>query len=67
VLVIVVNVDPCSVHEGFVTLPDALFNHQSCYGVTDLLTDTRYTWHGPTNYVRLDPQVLPAHLLHVAG
>jgi starch synthase (maltosyl-transferring) len=65
VLVIVVNVDPHAGHEGVVTLPDALFNHRSCYGVTDLLTGARYTWHGPTNYVRLDPQAVPAHVLRV--
>jgi starch synthase (maltosyl-transferring) len=66
VLVVVVNVDPHSVHEGVVTLPDALVNHRPRYGVTDLLTGARYTWEGPTNYVRLDPQALPAHMLHVA-
>ena len=66
VLVIVVNVDPCSVHEGVVTLPEALFDHQPHYDVTDLLTGARYTWHGPTNYVRLDPGTLPAHVLCVA-
>jgi starch synthase (maltosyl-transferring) len=66
VLVIVVNVDPYAVHEGVVTLPDALFNHRPCYEVTDLLTGATYTWHGPTNYVRLDPRNLPAHVLRVA-
>jgi len=49
VLVIVVSVDPYSAHEGVVTLPEALLNHQPHYGVTDLLTGARYTWHGPTN------------------
>jgi starch synthase (maltosyl-transferring) len=66
VLVIVVNVDPYAAHEGFVTLPGALFNHRPSYEVTDLLTGARYTWHGPTNYVRLDRQTLPAHVLRVA-
>jgi starch synthase (maltosyl-transferring) len=66
VLVIVVNVDPSSAHEGLVTLPDELFDRRPHYGVTDLLTGARYTWHGPTNYVRLDPGTLPAHVLCVA-
>jgi starch synthase (maltosyl-transferring) len=65
VLVIVVNVDPYWVHEGFVTLPEALFHRRAHYEVTDLLTGARYTWHGPTNYVRLDPKTLPAHVLQV--
>lgn len=66
VLVIVVNLDPYSPHDGFVTLPDALFNHKPRYGVTDLLTGAQYTWNGPRNWVRLDPKILPAHVLHVA-
>jgi starch synthase (maltosyl-transferring) len=33
--------------------------------VTDLLTGARYGWRGPTNYVRLDPNTLPAHVLRV--
>jgi starch synthase (maltosyl-transferring) len=66
VLVIVVNVDPHAAHEGWVTLPEALFNGRESYGVTDLLTGAHYTWHGATNYVRLDPQTLPAHVLQVA-
>jgi starch synthase (maltosyl-transferring) len=67
VLVIVVNVDPYAAHEGVVTLPEALFRNRPCYGVTDLLTGARYTWHGATNYVRLDPRALPAHVLRVEG
>jgi starch synthase (maltosyl-transferring) len=67
VLVIVVNVDPHSPHEGVVTLPDELVNHRPRYRVTDLLTRTDYNWEGPTNYVRLDPQALPAHVLWVGG
>jgi starch synthase (maltosyl-transferring) len=65
VLVMVVNVDPYAAHEGCVTLPEALFDGRGAYGVTDLLTGAHYTWHGPTNYVRLDPQALPAHVLQV--
>jgi starch synthase (maltosyl-transferring) len=66
VLVVVVNVDPFSAHEGVVTLPEALFDRRPHYDVTDLLTGARYTWHGPTNYVRLDPKTLPAHVLCLA-
>jgi starch synthase (maltosyl-transferring) len=31
----------------------------------DLLTDTTYVWHGPENYVRLDPGVEPVHVLRL--
>jgi starch synthase (maltosyl-transferring) len=65
VLVIVVNLDPHESHTGFVTLPVTLFNNRPSYEVIDLLTGARYTWHGATNYVRLDPQNLPAHVLQL--
>ena len=35
------------------------------YQVHDLLNDARYLWHGPRNYVELDPQVQPAHIFRV--
>jgi starch synthase (maltosyl-transferring) len=35
--------------------------------VHDLLTDARYSWHGARNYVALDPNVLPAHVLLLEG
>ena len=35
------------------------------YEVHDLLTDTRYIWHGKRNYVALHPGVQPAHILRV--
>ena len=27
-----------------------------------MLTDARYLWHGPRNFVQLDPERTPAHL-----
>jgi len=35
------------------------------YQVHDLLTDARYIWHGWRNYVELNPNILPAHILKV--
>ena len=34
------------------------------YTVEDLLTDARYTWQGPTNYVSLTPQAT-AHIFRI--
>ena len=31
----------------------------------DLLSDQRFTWQGPSPYVRLDPAEAPAHVLHL--
>jgi starch synthase (maltosyl-transferring) len=33
------------------------------YDVHDLLTDARYTWNGPRNYVQLEPGI--AHIFAV--
>jgi starch synthase (maltosyl-transferring) len=35
------------------------------FEVRDELTGQSWTWHGPSNYVRLDPEREPAHVLHV--
>jgi hypothetical protein len=33
--------------------------------VHDLMTDERFTWRGNANWVRLDPNVQPAHILRI--
>jgi starch synthase (maltosyl-transferring) len=66
-MIVVVNLDPHHVQSGWVMLdlgalglePDQPFE------VHDLLTDARYAWHGPRNFVLLDPARVPAHLLRV--
>ena len=69
VMLVVVNLDPDSPQSGWTALdldelgvrPDAAF------AVHDLWTDERYRWRGSRNFVRLDPRVAPAHLLHVGA
>ncbi len=66
-LLIVVNCDPHRAQEGFVTVPLAelgLTDHTP-YVLEDMLTGAHYTWQGARNYVRLDPQVQPGHLLRL--
>lgn len=67
VLLTVVNLTPFRKKEGMVTLPNEYFNGRddTAYDVTDLLTGIRYMWKGPVNYVKLDPNVLPAHILRI--
>ena len=55
-VIVVVNVDPFSIHEGLVSIPAAVT-------VQDLLTDETYRWSAGGNYVRLGPG--QAHVLHV--
>jgi starch synthase (maltosyl-transferring) len=64
-VIIVVNLDPFHMQHGFVELPFAAWtlDPDSTLEVTDLLSDERYFWRGPRNYVRLDPGVRVAHIL----
>ena len=32
------------------------------YQMHDLLTDERFLWHGPRNFIALDPRTRPAHV-----
>ena len=66
-LLMVVNLDPFHMQHGFVQLPlsDWGLPPQATVEVHDLLSDERYDWRGERNYVRLDPEVHVAHVLHV--
>ena len=65
VLIVVVNIDPRYRQAGFVELDLARIgiDSRSSYRVHDLLSDARYTWNGPRNYVELEPGM--AHIFAV--
>jgi starch synthase (maltosyl-transferring) len=67
VVLVVVNLDPLNMQHGFVQLPlaDWGLTPHSTIEVADLLWDEHYFWRGEWNYVRLDPQARPAHILSV--
>jgi starch synthase (maltosyl-transferring) len=67
VLLVIVNLDPHQAHEATTWLDlDALrIAPGTSYAAHDELTDTTYWWRGAANYVRLDPAVQPAHILHL--
>ncbi len=68
VVLVVVNLDPHHRQSGWTGLDLAALGvpaDDQPYQVHDLLTGARYLWHGPRNYVELDPQVVPAHVLRV--
>jgi starch synthase (maltosyl-transferring) len=67
VILTVVNLDPRHAQSGWVELPLADFglDPNEPFLAHDLLGDERYTWTGAWNYVRLDPGVLPAHILKI--
>ena len=64
IIVVVVNLDPHRTQAGMVDLPLDLFHldPRQPYQMHDLLTDAKYVWRGPRNYVELNPQRLPAHI-----
>ncbi|HEX6972780.1 MAG TPA: alpha-1,4-glucan--maltose-1-phosphate maltosyltransferase [Vicinamibacterales bacterium] len=66
-MLVVVNLDPFNMQHGFVQLPLADWNvgPNQTVEVLDLLSNERYFWRGEWNYVRLDPQLRVAHILHV--
>jgi starch synthase (maltosyl-transferring) len=67
IILVAVNVDPLQTHHGGVFLPPGEFGirDDEVYEVEDLLTGATYSWYGRHNWVRLDPQVQPAHILRV--
>ena len=61
-----VNLDPLNTQSAMVSLDLDKLNlpWDATYTVEDLLTNARYTWHGPTNYVSLTPQAT-AHIFRI--
>jgi starch synthase (maltosyl-transferring) len=67
IILVLVNLDPHHTQSGWVDLPLEAFDldpHQP-YQLHDLLTDARYLWNGPRNYVELNPQGVPAHIFRL--
>jgi starch synthase (maltosyl-transferring) len=67
VVLCVVNLDPRNTQSGFVTLPLEEWGipAEEPYQVHDLLSDARYTWMGQSNYVQLNPGIMPAHVFRI--
>jgi starch synthase (maltosyl-transferring) len=67
VVLVVVSLDPHHVHSGWIELPLAELGLAPAqpYQVHDLLTEARYFWSGPRNYVEVDPRAVPAHVFRI--
>jgi starch synthase (maltosyl-transferring) len=66
-VIVVANLDPHYPQSGWVELnlgELGLDDHRR-YQVHDLLTDARYLWDGPRNYVQLNSHEMPAHIFRV--
>jgi starch synthase (maltosyl-transferring) len=66
-MLMVVNLDPHHRQSGWVdlNLGELGLDAGEVFQVHDLLSDARYLWHGPHNYVELDPHVCPAHVFRL--
>jgi len=68
VVLTVVNLDYHHAQSGWVTVDlDAVgFSGALPYTAHDLLSDARFTWTAGSNFVSLDPLVVPCHILALA-
>ena len=66
-VLVVVNLDARHPQSGWVDLDLGALDlvADRPYEMHDLLTDARYQWGGPRNFVRLDPAAVPAHIFRV--
>ncbi|MCY7361245.1 MAG: alpha-1,4-glucan--maltose-1-phosphate maltosyltransferase, partial [Ignavibacteria bacterium] len=66
-LLMIVNLDPYHKQNGWIQVPINKFNitDGQNYVMHDLITDARFTWNREWNFVELDPNGLPFHLLKV--
>jgi starch synthase (maltosyl-transferring) len=67
IILTVVNLDPKWAQAGWVQLPlhEWKIGHDQRFVVRDLLTDVTYNWRGEWNFVELDPNKIPAHVLRI--
>ncbi|MEN6336511.1 MAG: alpha-1,4-glucan--maltose-1-phosphate maltosyltransferase [Phycisphaerales bacterium] len=67
VTVTIVNIDPRWRQSGWIRLPlkEMGVDPRQPFLAHDLLTNEKYIWHGESNYIELDPQVMPGHILRV--
>jgi starch synthase (maltosyl-transferring) len=67
VVLITVNLDFYNRQSAVIDLDLRLLglDRDQTFQVHDLLTGARYSWHGPRNYVDLDPAVVPVHIFMI--
>ncbi|MBI3039990.1 alpha-1,4-glucan--maltose-1-phosphate maltosyltransferase [bacterium] len=66
-LLVVVNLNPFQKEHSFIYVPLENYGLKpgENYEVVDLLSDKRFFWKGVKNYVELDPNEEPAHVLRI--
>jgi starch synthase (maltosyl-transferring) len=67
ITVTAVNIDPHHRQSGWIRLPlrEMDIDPRRPFLAHDMLTNDKYIWQGETNYIELDPHVMPGHILKV--
>ncbi|MFH1061366.1 MAG: alpha-1,4-glucan--maltose-1-phosphate maltosyltransferase [Candidatus Omnitrophota bacterium] len=67
IILVIVNLDPHHTQSGFLQIPVDEFgiDKQQEYLAHDLLSGDKYLWKGSVNYIELDPQRSPAHIIQI--
>ncbi|MGA7799507.1 MAG: alpha-1,4-glucan--maltose-1-phosphate maltosyltransferase [Gammaproteobacteria bacterium] len=67
VVLVIVNLDARHTQSGWVELPLEILglDARHPYQMHDLLSGARFLWHGPRNFVQLDPAAVPAHIFRL--
>jgi starch synthase (maltosyl-transferring) len=67
IIIVVVNLDCFNTQMGWVQLDLASIGLDAdhAFQVHDLLSDARYRWQGSRNFVKLEPESLPAHIFRL--
>ncbi len=66
-ILVAINLDPTQEQAGWIDLDlkQLAIPHNVNFEIEDLLTGTRYHWHDRSNYVALNPDVMPAHIFRL--
>jgi starch synthase (maltosyl-transferring) len=67
IVVCVINLDPHNAQTGWLELDATLLGlaPQDTWQMHDMLSGARFQWQGERNFVRLDPQTSPAHVMQL--
>jgi starch synthase (maltosyl-transferring) len=67
IVVCIVNLDPHHTQSGWLELDPAALGMQAqqSYQMFDAISGAHYLWHGTRNFVSLDPQRAPAHVMQM--
>ena len=67
IIIVAVNLDPHHKQSGWATpnIDELAVDGKRGYQLHDLISDSRYFWHGSRLYLELDPAIVPAHVFRL--